>query len=172
VIAGQGTIGLEIAADCPQVDLVLVPISGGGLISGIAAAIRATCPGAAVVGVEPEFAADARDSLRRGERVAWPSADVQRTIADALRVEQVGVLPFAHLRELVTGIVTVTEEEMRTAIRLLARHAGLVAEPGGAAAVASWLFHTAELPAARTPVAVLSGGNIDPALLTSILAEG
>jgi threonine dehydratase len=172
VIAGQGTIGLEIAADCPQVDLVLVPISGGGLISGIAAAIRATCPGAAVVGVEPEFAADARDSLRRGERVAWPSADVQRTIADALRVEQVGVLPFAHLRELVTGIVTVTEEEMRTAIRLLARHAGLVAEPGGAAAVAAWLFHAAELPAARTPVAVLSGGNIDPALLTSILAEG
>src|SRR6202050_887593 len=122
VIAGQGTVGLEIAADCPQVDLVLVPISGGGLISGIAAAIRATCPEAAVVGVEPEFAADARDSLRRGERVAWPSADVQRTIADALRVEQVGVLPFAHLRELVTGIVTVTEEEMRTAIRLLARH--------------------------------------------------
>jgi threo-3-hydroxy-L-aspartate ammonia-lyase len=172
VIAGQGTIGLEIAADCPQVDLVLVPISGGGLISGIAAAIRATCREAAVVGVEPEFAADARDSLRRGERVAWPSADVQRTIADALRVEQVGVLPFAHLRELVTGIVTVTEEEMRTAIRLLARHAGLVAEPGGAAAVAAWLFHAAELPAARTPVAVLSGGNIDPALLTSILAEG
>ena len=172
VIAGQGTIGLEIAADCPQVDLVLVPISGGGLISGIAAAIRATCPEAAVVGVEPEFAADARDSLRRGDRVAWPSADVQRTIADALRVEQVGVLPFAHLRELVTGIVTVTEEEMRTAIRLLARHAGLVAEPGGAAAVAAWLFHAAEVPAARTPVAVLSGGNIDPALLTSILAEG
>jgi threonine dehydratase len=172
VIAGQGTIGLEIAADCPQVDLVLVPISGGGLISGIAAAIRATCPEAAVVGVEPEFAADARDSLRRGERVVWPSADVQRTIADALRVEQVGVLPFAHLRELVTGIVTVTEEEMRTAIRLLARHAGLVAEPGGSAAVAAWLFHAAELPAARTPVAVLSGGNIDPALLTSILVEG
>ena len=172
VIAGQGTIGLEIAADCPRVDLVLVPISGGGLISGIAAAIRATCPEAAVVGVEPEFAADARDSLRRGERVVWPSADVQRTIADALRVEQVGVLPFAHLRELVTGIVTVTEEEMRTAIRLLARHAGLVAEPGGSAAVAAWLFHAAELPAARTPVAVLSGGNIDPALLTSILVEG
>ena len=82
------------------------------------------------------------------------------------------MLPFAHLRELVTGIVTVTEEEMRTAIRLLARHAGLVAEPGGSAAVAAWLFHAAELPAARTPVAVLSGGNIDPALLTSILVEG
>ena len=170
VIAGQGTIGLEIAADCPRVDLVLVPVSGGGLISGIAAAIRASCPGAAVVGVEPELAADARDSLRSGERVAWPAADVQRTIADALRVEQVGVLPFAHLRELVTDIVTVSEDEMLTAVRLLARQARLVAEPGGAAAVAAWLFHAAELPAARTPVAVLSGGNIDPGILARVLA--
>ena len=169
VIAGQGTIGLEIAADCPEVDLVLVPISGGGLISGIAAAIRACRPQAAVVGVEPELAADARDSLRRGERVAWPAADTQRTIADALRVEQVGALPFAHLRELVTDVITVTEDEMRTAVRLLAGRARLVAEPGGAAAVAAYLFHAAELPAARTPVAVLSGGNIDPALLAEIL---
>jgi threo-3-hydroxy-L-aspartate ammonia-lyase len=172
VIAGQGTIGLEIAADGPRVDLVLVPVSGGGLISGIAAAVRAWLPGAAVVGVEPELAADARDSLRRGERVGWPAADTQRTIADALRVERVGVLPFAHLRELVAGIVTVTEDELRTTIRLLARQAGLVAEPGGAAAAAAWLFHAAELPAARTPVAVLSGGNIDPALLAALLAEG
>ena len=154
VIAGQGTVGLEIAADVPQADLVLVPISGGGLISGIATAIRACRPGTAVVGVEPELA-----------------ADTQRTIADALRVERIGALPFAHIRELVANIVTVTEDEIRTAVRLLARHAGLVAEPGGAAAVAAWLFHTAELPAARTPVAVLSGGNIDPALLAAILAE-
>ena len=170
VIAGQGTIGLEITADCPQVDLVLVPISGGGLISGIAAAVRACRPEAAVVGVEPELAADARDSFRRGERVAWSAADTQRTIADALRVEQVGVLPFAHLRELVTDIVTVTEDEMRTAVGLLARQARVIAEPGGAAAVAAWLFHAAELPAASTPVAVLSGGNIDPDLLACILA--
>jgi threo-3-hydroxy-L-aspartate ammonia-lyase len=170
VIAGQGTIGLEIAADCPQADLVLVPVSGGGLISGIAAAVRACCPRAAVVGVEPELAADARDSFRRGERVAWPAADVQRTIADALRVEQVGALPFAHLRALVTDIVTVTEDEMRTAVRLLARQARLMAEPGGAAAVAAWLFRAGELPSASTPVAVLSGGNIDPALLAAVLA--
>ena len=169
VIAGQGTVGLEIATDCPQVDLVVVPVSGGGLISGIAAAVRACCPRAAVVGVEPELAADARDSFRRGERVAWVAADVQRTIADALRVEQVGVLPFAHLRELVTDIVTVTEDEMLVTVGLLARQARLVAEPGGAAAVAAWLLHAAELPAARTPVAVLSGGNIDPDLLARIL---
>jgi threo-3-hydroxy-L-aspartate ammonia-lyase len=169
VIAGQGTIGLEITTDCPHVDLVAVPISGGGLISGIAAAVRATCPRAAVIGVEPELAADARDSFRRGERVAWPASDVQRTIADALRVEQVGALPFEHIRELVTDIVTVTEDEMRTAVRLLATEARLIAEPGGAAAVAACLFHAAELPVASTPVAVLSGGNIDPALLAATL---
>ena len=133
VIAGQGTIGLEIAADCPQADLVVVPVSGGGLISGIAAAIRACCPGAAVVGVEPELAADARDSFRRGEPVAWPAADVQRTIADALRVEQVGALPFAHIREYVTDMITVTEDEMLTAVRLLAQPgpAGRGARRGG-----------------------------------------
>jgi threonine dehydratase len=171
VIAGQGTIGLEIAADCPQAGLVLVPISGGGLISGIATAIRALMGNsAAVVGVEPELAADARDSLRRGERVGWPAADTQRTIADALRVEQVGALPFAHIRELVTDIVTVTEDEIRATIRLLATQARLIAEPGGATAVAAYLFHAAELPAAGPPVALLSGGNIDPALLTAILS--
>jgi threonine dehydratase len=170
VIAGQGTIGLEIAADCPHADLVVVPVSGGGLISGIAAAVRASCPGAAVVGVEPELAADARDSLHRGERVAWAAADVQRTIADALRVERVGALPFAHIRELVTDIITVTEDEMLTAVRRLATQARLIAEPGGAAAVAACLFRSGELPEAGTPVAVLSGGNISPELLASILA--
>jgi threo-3-hydroxy-L-aspartate ammonia-lyase len=169
VIAGQGTIGLEIAADAPQADLVVVPISGGGLISGIAAALRASGTAAAVVGVEPELAADARDSFRRGERVAWPAADVQRTVADALRVERIGSLPFAHIREFVTDIVAVTEEEMLAAVRLLATRARLVAEPGGAAAVAACLFHRDELPAATAAVAVLSGGNIDPRLLARIL---
>src|SRR5439155_17339476 len=111
---------------------------GGGLISGIAAAVRACRPGAAVVGVEPALAADARDSLRRGERVAWPAADVQRTVADALRVEQVGALPFAHIRELVADIVTVAEDEVRGAVRVLATRARRVAGRGGAAGVAAW----------------------------------
>jgi threo-3-hydroxy-L-aspartate ammonia-lyase len=171
VIAGQGTIGLEIVADCPQVDLVVVPVGGGGLISGIAAAVRACCPGAAVVGVEPELAADARDSFHRGEPVAWAAEQTQRTAADALRVERIGDLPFAHIRELVTDMVTVTEDELRATVGLLARHARLLAEPGGAAAVAACLFRGAELPAARAPVAVLSGGNIDPGLLARILAQ-
>ncbi len=172
VIAGQGTVGLEIMADCPRADLVVVPVSGGGLISGVAAAVRARRPETVVVGVEPELAADARDSLRRGERVGWPAADVQRTIADALRVERVGALPFAHIRALVAGIVTVTEDEILTTIGLLARQARLIAEPGGAVAVAACLFHAGELPAAGTRVAVLSGGNIDPELLASILVPG
>ncbi|HEX5297714.1 MAG TPA: pyridoxal-phosphate dependent enzyme, partial [Streptosporangiaceae bacterium] len=180
VIAGQGTVGLEIAADCPRAGLVLVPVSGGGLISGIAAAVRARCPDAAVVGVEPELAADARESLRRGERVGWDAADTQRTVADALRVEQIGELTFAHMRALVAGIVTVTEAEMLAAVGLLARQARLVAEPGGAAAVAAWLYHRDELPpagqdgpgpdGAGPAVAVVSGGNIAPDLLAATLA--
>jgi threonine dehydratase len=122
-------------------------------------------PDVTVIGVEPELAADARDSLAKGERVAWPASSVQRTVADALRVEQVGELPFGLMREHVAGIVTVTDEQILAAVRDLALTARLVAEPGGAAAVAAWLFRRADLPAARRPVAVLSGGNIDPALL-------
>jgi threonine dehydratase len=170
VIAGQGTAGLEIAMDCPEAELVVVPVSGGGLISGVATAIRALCPGAAVIGVEPEFAADARDSLRRGEQVAWPAEATQRTIADALRVERVGALTLQHMLRYVDDIVTVTDAELREAVRRLATEARLVAEPGGAAAVAACLLHPGALPAARTRVAVLSGGNIDPAILAGILA--
>ncbi|HEY6787393.1 MAG TPA: threonine/serine dehydratase [Trebonia sp.] len=185
VIAGQATIGLEIAEDFgsgggpvpagqpARPAAVLVPVSGGGLISGIAVAIRALLPGTAVIGVEPELAADARDSLRQGAPVAWPAADVARTVADALRVEQVGDLTFAHIRELVTDIVTVTEEQMLTAVRRLALEARLVAEPGGAAAVAAALDGVDGVPQA-TPeapvVAVLSGGNISPKLLAEVLA--
>jgi threo-3-hydroxy-L-aspartate ammonia-lyase len=173
VIAGQGTIGLEIAAHCPEADLVVVPVGGGGLISGISAAIRGLCPGAKVIGVEPELAADARDSFRRGERVAWPAASTQRTIADALRVEQVGVLPLAHILRYVDDIVTVTEDEIREAVRRIAVEARLIAEPGGAVAVAACLLRKRDLPAARSPVAVLSGGNIDPGLLAGLLgADG
>jgi threonine dehydratase len=172
VIAGQGTIGLEIAADCPDVGLVVVPVGGGGLISGIAAAIRALCPGARVIGVEPELAADARDSLRSGQRVAWPAEDTQRTIADALRVEQIGALPLQHMLSQVDDIVTVTDDEIREAVRRIAAQAHLVAEPGGAVAVAACLLRGHELPPARTRVAVLSGGNIDPVLLAGILGGG
>jgi len=170
VIAGQGTIGLEIAADRPDAGQVVVPVGGGGLISGIAAAIRALSPGTRVVGAEPELAADAHESFRSGQRVAWRAQDTQRTIADALRVEQVGALPLQHLLSQVDDIVTVTEDEIREAVRRIAAQARLVAEPGGAVAVAACLFRGRELPGAGTRVAVLSGGNIDPALLGAILS--
>ena len=172
VIAGQGTIGLEIAADCPDADLVVVPVGGGGLISGISAAVRALSPGVRVVGVEPALAADARESFRSRQRVAWPAQETQRTIADALRIEQIGSLTLDHVLSHVDDIVTVTENEIREAVWRTAAQAHLVAEPGGAVAVAACLLREHELPSARTRVAVLSGGNIDPALLADILAGG
>jgi threonine dehydratase len=157
-------------ASQPDTDLILVPVSGGGLVSGIATAARSVNPDVTVIGVEPELAADARDSLAKGERVAWPAASTHQTVADALRVEQVGELPFALMREYVAGVVTVTDEQILATMRRLAIEARLVAEPGGAAAVAAWLFARAELPAAQRPVAVLSGGNVDPALLARVIA--
>jgi threo-3-hydroxy-L-aspartate ammonia-lyase len=183
VIAGQGTIGLEIAADftgehaARQPAAVLVPVGGGGIVSGIAVAVKALLPGTRVIGVEPEFAADAQESLRVGARVAWTPAATARTKADSLRVEQVGELTFPHIQELVDDIVTVSEEEMLEGVRRLAHQGRLVAEPGGAVAVAAALFRDpAELgliPAetAGPMVAVLSGGNIDPTLLAQILGS-
>jgi threonine dehydratase len=169
IIAGQGTVGLEIAAGCPTADLVVVPVSGGGLISGIAAAVKSLLPGARVVGVEPEMAADARDSLRAGHRVAWDPQQTQRTVADALRVEQVGELTFEHITRYVDDIVTVSEAEIRAAVRRLAFEARLIAEPGGAVATAAYLYHRDELPDGRVHVSVLSGGNVDPALFQDVL---
>lgn len=181
VIAGQGTIGLEIAADLAakgaRPAAVLVPVSGGGLISGIAVAVKAAYPDTRLIGVEPELAADARESLRSGTRVKWTAQDVGRTRADALRVEQVGELTFAHMRELVSDIVTVSEDEITDAIRRLALQARLVAEPGGAVAVAAALNRTDDELEVRKDgpdplVAVVSGGNIAPSLLAAVLGPG
>jgi threonine dehydratase len=171
VIAGQGTVGMEIAADCPDVGLVICPVGGGGLISGVAAAIKAANPAALVVGVEPEFAADARDSLRAGHRVAWSAAQTGRTIADALRVEQIGELPMQHIQRHVHDIVTVSDDEICAAMRTLAISARLVAEPGGAVAVAACMFRSDQLPQADRTVAILSGGNVDPELLARVLGS-
>ncbi|MFB4298115.1 threonine/serine dehydratase [Actinomadura sp. NTSP31] len=169
IIAGQGTAGLEIVQDRPDVDVVLVPVSGGGLLSGVAAAVKALRPEAKVIGVEPELAADARDSMREGRPVTWDAEKTGRTIADALRVQRVGDLPFAHMQAHVDGIVTVTEDEIRGTMRRLAREARLIAEPAGAVATAAYLYHRAELPAAGTYVSILSGGNVDPALFLDVL---
>ncbi|MEW1906963.1 threonine/serine dehydratase [Kitasatospora sp. NPDC085895] len=171
VIAGQGTVGLEIAEDAPdELDTVLVPVSGGGLISGTAAALKLACPGVRIVGVEPELAADAQASLRAGEHLAWPVADTYRTVADGLRTPSVGKLPFRHLQAYVDDIVTVTEDEIRDTVALLARRGRLVAEPSGAVAPAAW-FHRASEVGGRVAAAVVSGGNLDPALLSELLAR-
>ncbi len=167
VIAGQGTAGLEIATDLPDVEVVLVPVSGGGLASGVGTAVRALCPRARVVGVEPELAADARESLRSGALVDWPVEQRARTVADGLRA-QPSALTFAHLNAVLDDIVTVTEAEILAATSLLARRARLVAEPSGAAATAAWLYHSDELPPGRV-VSVVSGGNVDPAVLAEAL---
>jgi threonine dehydratase len=173
IIAGQGTVGLEIAEDVPDVAAVLVPIGGGGLASGIAVAIRALVPGARVIGVEPELAADARDSLREGRIVRWPAADVSRTIADGTRTTAIGVRPFAHLRALLDDVVTVTEDEIAAGVRLAAEESRLVAEPSGALSIAALAFHAAEIGIAEADgpvVAVVSGGNVDPQRYRSLLA--
>jgi threonine dehydratase len=169
IIAGQGTIGLEIAEDLPDVEVVLVPISGGGLASGVAAAVTALLPNAKVIGVEPELAADTRESLRAGSRVDWSVEKRNRTIADGLR-SQPSELTFAHLKVHLHDLVTVTEDEIRSAMAVLAHKGRLVAEPSGAVTTAAYLYHAAELPAGRT-VAIVSGGNVDPALLSDVLTR-
>jgi threonine dehydratase len=171
IIAGQGTAGLEIAEDLPDVTSVLIPVSGGGLSAGIATAVKALAPGARVIGVEPELAADARESLAAGEVVHWDAALTTRTMADGLRVEHLGRLPFIHLRRFMDEIVTVTEEQMVEAIRQLAHGARLVTEPSGAAAMAAHLSGAAPQPDGDDRrVIVISGGNIDPATLAEFLA--
>jgi len=166
VIAGQGTIGLEIAEDMPDVATVLVPVSGGGLASGVAVAIKALCPHAAVIGVEPELAADTAEGLRTGHRADWPIAQRNRTIADGLR-SQPSDLTFAHLQRLLDDIRTVTEDEIRCAVAEFAHRGHLVSEPSGAVALAA--YRQGGTPAGPTAV-VLSGGNIEPELLAQILA--
>lgn len=166
IIAGQGTCGLEIAEDLPDLAAVLVPVGGGGLASGVAAAVKALRPTARVIGVEPELAADAQESLARGEIVEWSAADVSRTIADGTRTQALGVRTFAHLRALLDGIVTVSEAEIAAAVRIAAEEARLVVEPSGALPIAALRFRAAEAGVERLGgpvVCVVSGGNVDPA---------
>ena len=170
LIAGQGTVGLEILEDLPEVETVLVPVSGGGLISGIAAAIKLSNPEVRVIGVEPELAADARESLKTGKLVELPAEQVARTIADGLRVRKLGFAPFEHVRAFVDDIIAVSEDEILASMRRMALRARLVAEPSGAVTFAAHLFHRDELPATRLNVAVVSGGNVEPHLLAQVLA--
>ena len=171
IIAGQATCGLEIVEALPDVDLVLTPVSGGGLLSGVAAAVKQLRPQAMVFGVEPELAGDTAASFRAGAIVEWPAELTSRTIADGLRTQSVGVRNFAHIQAFVDGIITVTEKEIRAAMRAIVAATRLVPEPSGAVAVAALLFHAAELPHYTKAVAVVSGGNVAPELLAEVLTE-
>jgi threonine dehydratase len=168
IIAGQGTIGLEILTELPDVETVIVPVGGGGLISGVAAAIKLSKPAINVIGVEPDLAADAQASFRAGKIVRFSAEQVLRTDADGLRTQSIGALNFEHIRKYVDDIITVNEEEIRQAMRLLASDPKTIAEPSGAVSVAGFLFHSEELPKTNVNVAVISGGNIAPEMLTTL----
>jgi threonine dehydratase len=170
IMAGQGTVGLEIADDLPPVEVVLVPVGGGGLISGVATAIKARRPQARVIGVEPALAADAQQSFREGHVVAWPAADTSRTLADGVRTQSLGALTYAVIRERVDDIVTVSEEDIRAAVRHYARYLKLVVEPTGALTLAA-LLSGAYAGRGQCVALVVSGGNIEPRVLASILNE-
>jgi threonine dehydratase len=166
IIAGQGTMGLEIVEDLPTTALVVTPVGGGGLASGVAVAVKALQPDIRVIGVEPELAADAKESLERDAIVRWSAADVSRTIADGTRTQALGQRTFAHLRAYLDRIVTVTEAQIAAGVRLAAERARLVVEPSGALAVAAITFRAADLGLADIEgdvVGIVSGGNVDPA---------
>jgi len=156
--AGTGTIGLEILEQVPDVDLVVVPIGGGGLIAGIAAAIRAANPRVRVVGVEPEGAAAMRASLDAGHPVRLSSIN---TIADGLAAPFAGELTYPAVRDLVDDVVLVNDREIGEAMSLILTRCKLLAEPAGAAATAALLAHKVLQAQGKRVVAILSGGNVD-----------
>ncbi len=170
IIAGQGTMGLEILEDLPNVETVIVPVGGGGMLSGVATAVKLSSPNVKVIGAEPALAGDAQASLRAGKIVEFSADQVTRTLADGLRTQSIGPINFEHIRKYVDDIVTVTEDDIREAMRRLAQNPKTVAEPSGAVAVAAFLFHRAELPATKVNAAVISGGNIDLKTLREITA--
>jgi threonine dehydratase len=167
VIAGQGTIGLEVADEAPEAEVVVVPVGGGGLISGIAAALAHTRRAVRVIGVEPVGAASVRASLDAGRCV---TLDGVSTMADGIAVKSPSELTLAHIRAFVDDVVTVTEEEISHALLLLLERAKAVVEPAGAAGLAAIL--AGKIAGTGPALAVLSGGNVDPLLLIKLIDHG
>ena len=175
IIAGQGTVGLEIAADLPEVANVLVCTGGGGLLAGIATALRERCPQAQIIGVEPELAADAAESFRSGQLTAWDASDTNRTVADGVRTPSLGQLNFEIIRHKVDGFVTVPEEAIRDMTRWYALEARLVIEPTGAMTLAAYRQllrgEVDGLTLQPGPTVVLvSGGNVETEQLLELLS--
>jgi threonine dehydratase len=164
IIAGQGTLGLEILEQLPEVATVLAPVGGGGLVSGVSAAIKQSRPAVQVVGIEPSGAAGMKQSIEAGE---VRTLDRSSSIADGLMAVRPGDLNFAHVRTFVDRIDTVEDREIADAVRWLFVRAKIVAEPSGAATVAAALRESATYPA--PVVAIVSGGNLDPRDLSKYL---
>lgn len=178
IIAGQATCGLEIMEQLPEVDLILAPVSGGGLLSGVAAAAKlaqeaglATSPQLQVWGAEPELAADAKESFESRRLVEWPAAKTSRTIGDGLRTQSLGALNLEHILRFVDGILAVPEDAIFSALRVSLQATDLIIEPSGAVSLAAALFAAQQLPPAKTVVVVLSGGNIAPELSHQLQVE-
>lgn len=172
IIAGQGTMGLEILADLPDATTILVCVGGGGMISGIGAAVKNIRPSPKVYGIESELGAKAKASFEAGHRIAFPAEETARTIADGLRTQSVGECNFDHIQRYVDGFISVSEDEIREAVRRLAFDGHLIAEPSGAVPLAAALFHRNEFPSTGKTVAIVSGGNIAPEMLMDILSKG
>jgi threonine dehydratase len=168
VMAGQGTLGLELVEQVPELDLVVVPVGGGGLIAGVATAVKAQRPQARVVGVEPAVMPSMREALDAGAPCTLPPA---HTLADGIAVRRVGDGPFEVARHLVDAMVTVDDEEVAESILVLLEHEKTVAEAAGAAALAALLAGRIPCVGAHV-VAVVSGGNIDVQVLSRIIERG
>jgi threonine dehydratase len=166
-IAGQGTVGLEIVEDVPHTDVVIVPIGGGGLIAGIAVAVKAMRPDARIIGVEPELSTAMHSALAAGERVEVTPA----SIADGLSAPHAGRMALGICRQLVDGVVLVSEAEIRAGFRFLYERAKLAAEPAGAVATAALLAEKVSVEPGSSVVAVVSGGNVAPRTASDILAS-
>ena len=171
IIAGQATCGLEILEQLPNVDLVLSPVSGGGLLSGTATAIKLINPSVKVFGIEPELAADAKESFDTKKLLEWPAEKATRTSGDGLRNQSLGELNCHHILKYVDGIITVTEDEILAATRIILHATKLTAEPSGAITLAAALFHHHQLPPAKKIAAILSGGNLDPTLRAQLTTQ-
>jgi threo-3-hydroxy-L-aspartate ammonia-lyase len=169
IIAGQGTIGLEILADLPTVATVLVCVGGGGLLAGIVSAIKYRHPGVRVIGVEPELAADAQASLRSGSRQVWDASLTTRTICDGVRTSAIGHLNFEIISALVDDIVTVSEEAVITAMKFYALEAKQLIEPTAALTLAA--LQSGAVVASGPTVCIVSGGNVEPAFAAKVLSE-
>ncbi len=168
VIAGQGTIGLEILDQLADVDAVLVPVGGGGLVSGVAFAIKQLRPQCKVYGVQAAAAPSMRDSVAAGEQITLDSVS---TFADGIAVKHPGDITFKMVNEYVDGVVTVTEDEIAAAILALIEKQKMIAEGAGAVAVAAVMFHKVKL-AGKKVVALVSGGNIDVTILNRVITRG